>query len=68
MHGIFDDDGFRNAYLNWLRERRSGGSRSFSGEVVGGSYQERKEEGLNSLADLLLKSLDMAMIDRLVGL
>ncbi len=68
MHGIFDDDGFRNAYLNWLRERRSGGSQSFSGEVVGGSYQERKEEGLNSLADLLLKSLDMAMIDRLVGL
>jgi len=68
MHGIFDDDSFRNAYLNWLREHRSGGSRSQFGEVFGGSYRERKEEGLNHLADLLLNSLDMTMVDRLAGL
>ena len=70
MHGIFDDDGFRTAYLNWLREQigvGSGGQVSDTG-VGKISYQQRKEDGLNALADLLSTSLDMKMIDELVGL
>ena len=70
MHGIFDDDGFRSAYLNWLREQiglGSGGQASDAG-VAKISYQQRKEDGLNALADLLSTSLDMKMIDELVGL
>ena len=67
MHGIFDDDNFRKAYLGWLRRRSF--SFTVAGDVpaVGISYQQRKEDGFNALADLLENSLDMTLIDRLAG-
>ena len=68
MHGIFDDDSFRAAYLAWLREHIANVSQSSNHAVAGISYKQRKEDGLNALADLLLKSLDMKMIDQLAGL
>ena len=68
MHGIFDDDSFRTAYLNWLREALASGWQSAKVEVPGKPYKQRKEDGLNALAELLLRSLDMKIIDQLVGL
>ncbi len=70
MHGIFDDDGFRTAYLNWLREQIGigSGAQSLDTGVVKISYKQRKEDGLNALADLLSTALDMKMIDQLAGL
>ena len=67
MHGIFDNDGFRTAYLSWLREHVACGRQSSNAVVAGISYQQRKENGLNGLADLLSLSLDMKMIDQLAG-
>ncbi|MCD6292020.1 MAG: cobyric acid synthase [Deltaproteobacteria bacterium] len=68
MHGIFDNDDFRTAYLNWLRKHVGRGGQvpdAAAGEI---SYRQRKEDGLNALADLLSASLDMKMIDELAGL
>ncbi len=66
LHGIFDDDGFRKAYLDWLRRYVFGIDNSASG-VSGISYRQRKEDGFNALACLLEDSLDMEMVDRIAG-
>ena len=68
MHGIFDAEDFRAAYLDWLRRKIANSSPSADSALVGISYKQRKEDGLNSLADLLSGSLDIEMIDHLVGL
>ncbi len=68
MHGIFDDDNFRNAYLGWLRQYSSGFDATGDVPPVGISYKQRKEDGFSALADLLAKSLDMKMIDQIAGL
>jgi cobyric acid synthase len=65
MHGIFDNDGFRSAYLKWLRNCCFGNAEPLPGAA--GSYRQRKEDGFNALAKLLQNSLDMAMIDRVSG-
>lgn len=67
MHGIFDDDGFRKAYLGWLRKHSFKFENSLDTAVSGISYRQRKEDGFNALAELLSKSLDMEMINRLAG-
>ncbi len=67
MHGIFDDDSFRTAYLGWLRKQAASGRQSSQAAAPGISYKQRKEDGLNALADLLSLSLDMKMIDQLAG-
>jgi adenosylcobyric acid synthase len=67
LHGIFDDDGFRQAYLNWLRNQFFEVNPAGPDFSSGTSYEERKEEGFNALARLLEESLDMDMIDRLTG-
>ncbi|MBN2808134.1 MAG: cobyric acid synthase [Deltaproteobacteria bacterium] len=66
MHGVFDDEGFRKAYLAWLRVHLANARPSSFSEGI--SYRQRKEDGLNGLADLLQKALDMKMIDQLAGL
>ncbi len=68
MHGIFDDDNFRKAYLDWLRQYSFGANAVAAGSAAGLSYKQRKENGFNALADLLEKSLDMKMIDKLAGI
>ncbi len=68
MHGIFDDDNFRKAYLDWLRQYSFGSNVSDDVFAAGLSYKQRKEDGFNALADLLEKSLDMEMIDKLAGI
>ncbi len=68
MHGIFDNDDFRKAYIGWLR-RSSFGSDAASNALASGiSYKQRKEDGFNALADLLERSLDMTMIDQIAGI
>ncbi len=69
MHGIFDDDNFRKAYLTWLR-RSSFGINAVNGVSAGSgvSYKQRKEDGFNALADLLERSMDMRMIDQIAGI
>ena len=66
LHGIFDSDPFRNAYLDWLRRIMFGLGEETTPETET-SYRQRKEEGLNRLASLLEKSLKMKMIDRIAG-
>ncbi|MCK5680110.1 cobyric acid synthase [bacterium] len=69
LHGIFDDDSFRKAYLGWLR-KYSFADEGSSGKVFGVpgvSYRQRKEDGFNALAELLSNSLDMKFIDQLTG-
>lgn len=66
LHGIFDDDEFRKAYLEWLRKYAFGSGNAASGAVTT-SYRQRKEDGFNALARLLEDSLDMEMLDRLAG-
>ena len=66
LHGIFDDDGFRKAYLNWLRKQFFEINNPNS-DLSGTSFKQRKEDGFNALAGLLEESLDMDMIDRLTG-
>ncbi len=67
MHGIFDSDSFRNAYLDWLRRTMFGPGTKDAVPEPETSYRQRKEEGLNRLAGLLEKSLEMEMIDRIAG-
>ena len=69
LHGIFDNDEFRQAYLSWLRARlphRPGQKQDAGPDSL--SYRERKENGLDQLAALLEKSLDLDMIDLIAGL
>ncbi len=68
MHGIFDNDSFRTAYLDFIRGQAASGRQSSKVAAPGISYKQRKEDGLNALADLLSTSLDMKMIDQLAGL
>ncbi len=56
LHGLFDNDGFRAALLDHHR-----------GETAGTvSFETRKEEGYDRLADLLRRSLDLGAIQRVL--
>ncbi len=70
LHGIFDNDAFRRAWLGWLRrellDEAANGALPAAGRNA--SYRERKERGLNALADLLADSLDPALLDSIIGL
>jgi adenosylcobyric acid synthase len=69
LHGIFDNDAFRRAYLEWLRKRMFETTASNHGNTGAAiSYRERKEEGLERLAELLQSSLDLELLDRICGL
>ena len=65
LHGIFDQDIFRRAWLDFLKKRRYGfveqtGSRT--------SFAKLKEQGLNQLAALLSANLKMSDITKIIGL
>jgi adenosylcobyric acid synthase len=65
MHGIFDNDGFRNMFLEDVGRR--------SGKIVGTvsdsfSFRLWKEEQYDKLAELVRKHVDVARIlDILLG-
>ncbi len=56
LHGLFDNDDFRRAFLGLFRR----------GEGSPVSFARRKEEGYDRLADLLRRSLDMDRIRRIL--
>ncbi len=65
LHGIFDRDDFRRAWLDFLLECRYGAGVA---GVPRTSFAALKEEGLNRLADLLAASLDLEAIAGIAGL
>ncbi|RMG93586.1 MAG: cobyric acid synthase [Candidatus Dadabacteria bacterium] len=56
LHGLFDNDGFRRAFLSLFRE----------GAADSPSFARQKEEGYDRLADLLRRSLDLPAFWRIL--
>ena len=61
LHGVFDDDGFRHAMLDSIRERR--GFKPAPSEV---SYPALMERNIDRWAAFLVKHLDMKRIEALI--
>ncbi len=64
VHGLFDEDGFRQAFLRMLCERK--GIPYEQRPAL--SYKEYKEQQYDKLADILRSSLNMEQIYRIIGL
>lgn len=64
LHGIFDEEEFRTAFVKLLCERK--GISYHAGDVV--SYREYREKQFDKLADGLRESLDMEKIYEIMGL
>lgn len=61
LHGVFDQPGFRRAWLNKLRERRGW-------QPLGASAVEDRAQRFDALADAVESSLDMTALYKLLGL
>jgi len=62
LHGLFEDDGFRRAFLVDVSRRRD---RDFV--PVDRSFAAARETQIDRLADMVEANLDMAAVDALVG-
>jgi adenosylcobyric acid synthase len=63
LHGIFDDDKFRHAFL--------AAARSFHSLAPAGHFErwkQKREDSLDRLADAVRQSLDLTTIFKMVGL
>ena len=67
LHGIFDEDEFREAFLSYLYERK-GKKRHRPDEGPRLTYREYKEEQLSRLSAMMRKALDIPAIYRMMGL
>jgi adenosylcobyric acid synthase len=63
LHGIFDDDNFRQAFLSAARAFRK-----LDSLVVVNHWKQKREESLNRLADTVRRSLDMPSVFAWAGL
>jgi adenosylcobyric acid synthase len=63
LHGLFDNDGFRQAFLQELR--RTGPGEDTAGPETS-SYRNFQETQLDLLADLLRRHLDLAQLNTLI--
>ncbi len=63
LHGIFDNDGFRNSILNMLKNKKG---LENHGKAV--SYKELKEKEYDKLAQVVEKNCDIEAIKRIMGL
>lgn len=63
LHGIFDEEEFRSAFVRMLCEKK--GIPYHSGNMV--SYEEYREKQFDKLADILRESIDMEKIYELIG-
>ncbi len=63
LHGIFDEEEFRQAFVRLLCERK--GIPYHSGSVI--SYEEYRERQFDKLADILRENIDMEEIYSLIG-
>jgi len=62
LHGLFDNDGFRQAFLQKLRQRRRGAPQGSSPW----SFRAFQEAQLDRLADLLRRHLDLGRLWALI--
>ena len=58
LHGIFDNGPWRRSWLNYLRKQR--GMSSLATGIA--NYREEREAGLNSLADIVNKNLNLKLL------
>lgn len=63
IHGIFDNDGFRRALLNSLREKKG-----VSPDKEGFNYHDKREEAINRWADILKSKVDICFLLRQLGM
>lgn len=63
LHGIFDEDDFREAFVRLLCDR-AGIDYEHTERI---SYEEYRERQYNNLADILRKSLDIERIYKILG-
>ncbi|MBI3378647.1 MAG: cobyric acid synthase [Nitrospirae bacterium] len=63
IHGIFENDSFRRGIINSIREQR--GLSPIDSTI---KYSEMKEKAIDNLADIVKQNLDMAFINRIIGL
>ncbi|MDR3565043.1 MAG: cobyric acid synthase [Negativicutes bacterium] len=62
IHGIFDNDDFRRAVINALRQRKG-----LVPLAAAESTRQRKEDSYDRLAAVVRRSLDMELIYRIMG-
>ena len=62
VHGIFDNDGFRRAFLNAVRIHKG-----LQPITAGRHYRGEKEKRYDRLADLALASLNMRKVRQIIG-
>jgi adenosylcobyric acid synthase len=63
LHGIFDDDNFRQTFLSAARAFRK-----LDSLVVVNQWRQKRDESLNRLADTVRRSLDMPSVFAWAGL
>ncbi len=71
IHGIFDNDGFRRGFLQYLKRnsgRAAGSGTGRSGSSSGFSYRRWKEEQYDRLAEHVRRHADVERIYRLAGI
>jgi len=62
IHGIFDNDEFRQAVINSLRKRKG-----LAPMTIVGNVRKQKEDSYDRLADIVRQHLDMEFIYRLMA-
>ncbi len=62
LHGIFDNDGFRHAFLNHLRRHKGLPPLERSGVF----YRDRLKESIRRLAAIVEEALDMEKVERII--
>ncbi|MDP3259176.1 MAG: cobyric acid synthase, partial [Thermodesulfovibrionales bacterium] len=63
IHGIFENDSFRREIINSIREQRK-----LPPVDSAIKYSEMKERAIDALADIVKENMDMAFINRIIGL
>jgi adenosylcobyric acid synthase len=66
LHGLFEDDGFRGAFLDWLARRRGGPAPVPS--VAGMSFAAARAARFDRIADALEAHVDLDRLFDLMGL
>ena len=66
IHGLFDEEEFRDAFLAYICRRKSAERHTAPGKKQ--TYREFREQQLCDLADMMRKNLDIAAIYRIMGL
>ncbi len=62
IHGIFDNDMWRDAFLNTLRERKG------TARVEGASFKASKEAAIDAFAQTVSENIDMEKLFKIIGL